>query len=605
MGHGNRHYWNRLLLITMVIWICAFMLLSLRMLSTADESAGTNLFKVINMAGRALIPNVPAEYLHVPYEEVVKVQRQKREMNRVLQVMAPVYENASNNYAGAGEMNAPVIIEVDKLNAEEKSKYDKGWADHAFNEYASKKISLNRKLPDFRDEECKLIEYKDSLPTTSVIIIFHNEAWTVLLRTVQSVINESPSQFLEEVILVDDASDKDYLGKPLDDYVAGNEKVKLIRLRERSGLIVARIAGSDAAKGEVVLFLDSHCEVITGWLEPLLDVLDKNPKASVVPIIETINDETFVVNNVSIEGIQVGGFTWDLIFNWHTLPERERLNRTRRTDPIRTPTMAGGLFAIRKDWFEALGKYDPQLRIWGGENLELSLKVWMCGGELVTSPCSHVGHIFRKRSPYKWPSQGNVVLWNTMRVALVWLDEFLPDFLVNVPKDKRDPKLYGDLTDRHEIRKRLKCKNFSYFYDNIYPELFRSKNMRLAGDIKNQAAPFCVDSHAEHQNDVVIAYPCHGMLGPQLWYLSPQDEIRKEEYCLDYSGGMAEKDIPDKVIVYRCHNGKGNQFWKYLEDQRIEHSSGLCLAINSDKKLVMTDCKTDDLAQKWTWKHAL
>ena len=79
--------------------------------------------------------------------------------------------------------------------------------------------------------------------------------------------------------------------------------------------------------------------------------------------------------------------------------------------------------------------------IWGGENLEMSFRIWMCGGSiihrvdfrlfssycigtLVTAPCSHVGHIFRKRSPYKWLLGVNVVKKNAVRVAEVWLDEY-------------------------------------------------------------------------------------------------------------------------------------------------------------------------------------
>ena len=100
-----------------------------------------------------------------------------------------------------------MIIDKEKLSPEERKKYDEGWTNNAFNQYASDMISLHRSLADIRDPECKAVKWYYPLPTTSVIVIFHNEAWSVLLRTVHSVLDRSEPSLLKEVIVVDDFSD--------------------------------------------------------------------------------------------------------------------------------------------------------------------------------------------------------------------------------------------------------------------------------------------------------------------------------------------------------------------------------------------------------------
>lgn len=51
------------------------------------------------------------------------------------------------------------------------------------------------------------MSYPEDLPQISVVFIFVNEALSVILRSVHSVVNHTPSHLLKEIILVDDNSD--------------------------------------------------------------------------------------------------------------------------------------------------------------------------------------------------------------------------------------------------------------------------------------------------------------------------------------------------------------------------------------------------------------
>lgn len=112
--------------------------------------------------------------------------------------------------------------------------------------------------------------------------------------------------------------------KQLEDYFRDNPKVKIVRAQKREGLIRARLLGARHAKSPVLTYLDSHCECTEGWLEPLLDRIARNSTTVVCPVIDVIDDTTMEYHYRDSGGVNVGGFDWNLQFNWHGVPERER-----------------------------------------------------------------------------------------------------------------------------------------------------------------------------------------------------------------------------------------------------------------------------------------
>lgn len=104
-----------------------------------------------------------------------------------------------------GENGAAVIL--GNVSSDIKEKVKQGWKRHEFNEFVSDLVSVRRTLPDPRQDYCMQKNlYLEKLPSTSVIIIFHNEAWSTLLRSVHTVFDRSPEHLITEVILVDDFS---------------------------------------------------------------------------------------------------------------------------------------------------------------------------------------------------------------------------------------------------------------------------------------------------------------------------------------------------------------------------------------------------------------
>jgi len=500
--------------------------------------------------------------------------------------------------SGPGENGAAV-----KIPPELESKKKKMFKENQFNLLASNMISVNRTLKDVRMANCKGKNYDDlgPLPPTSVIIVFHNEANSTLLRSLHSIINRSPRSLIHEIILVDDASEKEWLKEPLERYVKTLPvPVHIIRQPSREGLIRARLVGAEKASGKILTFLDAHIEASPGWLEPLLYEIKKDRTNVICPIIDVISDETFEFLTGS--DLTYGGFNWKLNFRWYPVPQREVDRRGGdRSIPMRTPTMAGGLFSIERDYFYEIGSYDAGMDIWGGENLEMSFRIWQCGGTLLIATCSHVGHVFRKATPYTFPGgTSQIINKNNRRLAEVWMDDYKKFFYIINPGVMKQE--YGDISDRNSLRSSLKCQSFQWYLDNIYPDAQIPRRYKVLGEVRNEVSGLCLDTMGRKENEKVGIFSCHGQGGNQVFSFTMDNEIRIDDLCLDVSKSQGP------VTMVKCHHLKGNQFWEYNQKTRqlVHTNSKQCLEkplTPSQNEPRMTSCDGTRESQRWSFHN--
>ncbi|CAG2119394.1 unnamed protein product, partial [Medioppia subpectinata] len=403
-------------------------------------------------------------------------------------------------------------------------------------------------------------------------------------------------------------------------------KVKLLRTPERAGLIRARMFGAHHSSGQVLVFLDSHCEANVNWLTPLVTRIHENRTTVVCPIIDIINANTFEYTS---SPLVKGGFNWGLHFKWDSVPHHMLETKADFIKPIPSPTMAGGLFAIDRNYYFEMGEYDRGMDIWGGENLEISFRIWLCGGRLEIMPCSRVGHVFRQRRPYGSPTGEDTLTYNSLRVAHVWMDDY-KKFYLNQRPDAIN-KSYGDIADRVQLRQKLNCTSFEWYLKNVYPELRLPspkedleerrkaikakmkaknghKNERLVARkmpkivdkylIQLSGTDLCVESESEatYKGSKLMLQKC-AQIRRQLWYETAKHDMRLgQKLCLD-----SDDKYPH---LAKCHEMGGTQDWNHSAKKNTaiySMAAGLCLGAKRESAgdyVIMSLCNSDD-SRKW------
>ncbi|XP_064600145.1 N-acetylgalactosaminyltransferase 7-like [Liolophura sinensis] len=498
--------------------------------------------------------------------------------------------------SGPGENGEPVYTTM-----EEKAAADKSIRDYGFNMVASDKVSLDRVVPDTRMEECKYWHYPEKLPKASVILVFHNEGWSTLIRTVHSVINMSPPELLHEIVMVDDYSDKEHLKLKLKNYLKRFKgKVKLFRNEKREGLIRTRTLGAQYSTGEVIIFLDAHCECNYNWLPPLLARIAYDRTIMAVPIVEGIHWDNFRYAPVYTTDHHRGIFEWGFLYKESRVPSQELQKRGHHSAPYWSPTHAGGLFAMDRKYFFQLGGYDPGLQIWGGENFELSFKIWQCGGSIEWVPCSRVGHVYRNHMPYGFGninSKVPVVLLNYLRVVEVWLDDEFKEYYY-----RREPTIRGyppgNITAQLKFKKDHKCHSFKWFMDNIAYEVydrFPPPPANLAwGEIKLKGGSKCWDTLGQGVGGGSIGTSvCHHYGGNQLFRLNVKGQFAVGERCLLQRGG-------DTISVHVC-DAEPTGPWDFNKKtgQIQETKLNRCAEVDDTNHLRLKICNEDEPNQQW------
>ncbi|CAD7970510.1 unnamed protein product [Amoebophrya sp. A25] len=311
------------------------------------------------------------------------------------------------------------------------------------------------------------------LKTMSVILPCAGEG-EYAKKTAESVYNtwnhakgddpNDPHPTLQEIVVVDDGTQPKLAESFLTEDVQKKYRIKVVRNDHTVGLINAKKIGGDHASGDILTFFDCHVAPQGDWYEKFFESINENYKRIVVPSITALDVGTWTQQGNGGNGVAKCYLTFDADFKWFDSKDNY------------VPLLSGGLLSMSKKWWEETGGYDKHMEGWGGENIDQSLRTWLCGGEMVTIPEAKVAHMWRlgsdARTARHYSVPGNAVSKNRFRAAKAWMGGYAEKMENGQFHGYQGPPgWYGDLSNLLQIKKNNNCREFGWYlnrFRNVY-----------------------------------------------------------------------------------------------------------------------------------------
>lgn len=205
------------------------------------------------------------------------------------------------------------------------------------------------------------------------------------------------------------------------------------------------------------------------------------------------------------------------------------------------------IFAISKNYFHQLelDKEEFQVSKSSVENLELSMRIWLCGGKILKVQCSRIGYVFKDTSV---ESKNNFA--DKKLFCEVWLDEYKQSVYM------RDPDKYSEIKIRNisKIMKlRRNCNSFKYFMEEVAPEMILKYPPIVANIASGLLKLYMTDFCATINDKKVELKYCKDKSTQKFemtWFL---DVRYASDFCLT---------IPD-LTFKKCNTESSNQRFRY------------------------------------------